>query len=108
MVELLEYARLAILLDDDDAAGVRLGVWGPVAGIGEIESAIRPEGEVVGAVELHPVGIRDQDLDFALVAGLLDRGRAMDRRDPAADIRSLGGVDAAVSAEHTGVRPATN
>src|SRR5215211_5493900 len=103
MVELLEYARLAILLDDDDAAGMRLGVRGPVARIGEIESAIRPEGEVVGAIELHPVGIRDQDLDLARGAGLLNRGRAMDRRDPAPDIRSLGGVDATVSAEHAGV-----
>src|SRR5579863_74305 len=89
VIELFEDARSAVLLDDDDASGMRLRVGRPVAGIGEVEPAVRPEGEIVRSVELHAVRLGDEYLDLAGRVGLLNRRRTVLGRDPSANVRRL-------------------
>src|SRR4051794_30537569 len=96
--------RRAVALDRNDAT--RVGLLGrvPVAGIREVEAPIRPEGQVVRAVEFLAVRFGDEDLDLARRAGLLDRGRPAFGCHPDADARRLGRTNATVAAEHTGIR----
>ncbi len=56
--EFLHDMRRAVLLDDDEAAGMRLVRRVPVTGIGEPQPSVGGEGKVVRSVELLAVGAR--------------------------------------------------
>jgi hypothetical protein len=108
VVELFEDFRDAVFLDYDNAARVRLLGLVPVAGIREIETAVRSKGQVVGAIEFDPVRLADQHLNFAVSRRLLDRGGTVDGRGPGADIGCLRRIDGAVRAEHARVGTAAD
>ena len=109
VVELLEDLGGAVLLDDADAAGMRLVDLVPVAGIGEVEPAVGAEGEVVRRRRTSCRRPRSTTIS-TLPSGerrWIDGGRVLGR-DPRADGRALGRVDVAVRAEHAGVRAAAD
>ena len=108
VVEFFQDLGDAVLFDHDDTAGMRLVGLVPVAGIGEIEPPVGPEGQVIRTVEFFAVSLGHQDLDLAVAQRLLDRRRAMLRGDPGPDSRRLRRVDGAVGAEHTSVGSAAD
>ena len=83
MVKLLEHARLAVCLDDNDAPRMRLRVQAPNRPNGEISRPSGPKARSLGPSNFDAVSLGDEDLDFSGRAGLLDGRRTVDRSDQA-------------------------
>src|SRR5579875_295561 len=104
----LEHLATAVGSDGEDPARIRSRDRVVAPWIGEVQTTVRPEREVVRGLEGKAFDLGDEDLDLTGVVDSLNRGRARLLRTPRADHTAvLGHVQLASRAERRGVRPAT-
>src|SRR5580704_4172563 len=103
-LELLENVARAVLLDDADVTAVRPVDRIPVAGIGEVQAAVRSECQIVRRRQGDAVGLRDDDLHSPVRGDPLNRWWPSLGRNPGANRRTLSDVEGPVGTEHARVR----
>src|SRR5207245_9670214 len=103
--QLEQHLATAVPVDDEQPPG-RANVEAVVSlrtGVGEVEPAVRPEGEVVRAVQLVAGHLRAEELDLPVARDALDPGYRA-RIAAAGDVAALGDVYGAVVAHNRAQR----